>query len=150
LTLQHKPPNPILQDAHVEIDEQSKLVAGHPQISQNDRLVNGTQSIHGFQFHNDPSLNKKIETIAAFQLRIFVHYWDSFLALDSKVSKVKLVRETFLVRRLEQSWTEMLMDLNRCSDYFVSDFVIGHFESGKEFTTEVTEVTEKTRREETT
>jgi hypothetical protein len=67
--------------------------------------VNGTQTLHRFQLHYNSTLDKKIEPISAFQLRLFVYNWHCFLALDSQVPELKLVKEALFIRRFEQART---------------------------------------------
>jgi len=70
--------------------------------------MNGTQTLDGFQFNDNPSLNMKVNSVAAFKLGFFVHNGHWFLPLYPQLSKLKFVRQTFFIGGFEQSRTEML------------------------------------------
>ena len=53
------------QDRHIEIDEQTHPQLAEPQISQQLGLVDGSETLNGLQFDDDPLTYDEINSVSA-------------------------------------------------------------------------------------
>jgi hypothetical protein len=99
-----------------------------PQIGENDRFMDGSQALNRLELYNNSAADQKVHSVATLEFHIFVNDRHWLLSLHCYPAQSEFLRKAFLVRRFEQPWTEKAMNLNRCTDYFMRDFVIGHAE----------------------
>ena len=61
----------------------------------------------------------QIKTVAGIYMQPFVLDRQNQLADKAQITQTKLGTQTFLIRRLKQTWTQSTMYLDRCTDNFL-------------------------------
>lgn len=82
-------------------------------VRQKLGLVNREQFFYRFQFQNHFVLHKEINSVTTIQLQAFVSDREVHLPLKAQSPKLKLVAKALLVGRLQKTWSEMAMNLQR-------------------------------------
>jgi len=59
------------------------------------------QILDGFQFYDNPALNKKTKTVSAIELHFLVDHWEAFLPFYRQFPNAKFLEETFFVGGFE-------------------------------------------------
>jgi hypothetical protein len=101
-------------------------VTGKPQISKNDRFMDGSQALDGFEFDNDSTLDKQINSITAIEFYVLVDNRHRPLALYPKIPQVELFGKALFVCGLKQAGAEESMDFDRRAYDLVRDFIVRH------------------------
>jgi len=78
---QHHPLDPVAQNRDVEVEEQSGVDLGEPQVREQLRFVDRQEALHGLQFHNHSPSHHHIQPGAAIEPHAFVDHRQRNLAL---------------------------------------------------------------------
>jgi hypothetical protein len=92
----------VLQDRLSEVHEQSSLQACQSQVGEELRLMDGQEPIDALDLDDESSLDDKVETVAAVELRALVFERHGSLALEPKPQEREFLSHTVLIRGLEQ------------------------------------------------
>jgi hypothetical protein len=105
------PTDSIYQQFNIEIDEQSDLPAAETKVSQQLRVVNGSQSINGFEFNNDKLVHEDVDAIVEVEENSFVPHWELKLPLERNLAQGQLVADALFISGFEQPGTKGTMNL---------------------------------------
>jgi len=82
LVLINKSANAGLQSYDVEVYQQTDAALRQTQICEQDRIADGRDGLDSLQLNDNAAIDQKIDSIAAFQFRLFVNQGQRFLALE--------------------------------------------------------------------
>jgi len=74
----------------MEVNQKTDAISGKFQVRKDDRFVNGSNLLDGFQFYDDPMLDKNVYSVATFEFYIFIDHGNGFLAFEEDASQGKL------------------------------------------------------------
>ena len=114
----------IYQNTRVEVHEQPHWLARKLEIRKQLCLVDGKHLLHRLQFDDDDAINQQVQALPAINAHTVVDDWDFNLPLDAMPALDKLVVQTGLVRRFEESGSQCTMDRNRCADHAASKGIV--------------------------
>ncbi|HUF68615.1 MAG TPA: hypothetical protein VMM79_08140, partial [Longimicrobiales bacterium] len=103
----------IAEELHIEVEQQTDVVAGQFQVCQNLRDVDGVEPIDRFQLDYYAAFDKQIDPIAAVELRSLVNDGNRHLTLDGDTHTDEFVHETLLIGRLEQPGPQLAVHRDR-------------------------------------
>jgi hypothetical protein len=88
--------------------------------------MNTHNPFYAFQFQDKRVFHENVHPVAAVDLDSLV--LDRKRQQESKCNSTQLefVGQTLLIRRLQQSWAQVTMDLNSASNYPIREFIEFH------------------------
>jgi len=102
----HHPLDTVPQMSDIEIDQQSDLFTAQPKVRKQLSLMDRVNRFDAIQFNHDKILNHQINAIAKLNLLPFIDNRQTNLGHDLQSSHSQFVRQTSLIRTLQQSGAE--------------------------------------------
>lgn len=70
---QYPAPDPFLQYRYIEVNQQTQSPTSEPKVCQQLCFMNRKEDINGFDLDNDTLLNKKVQSITTFKMKLLVN-----------------------------------------------------------------------------
>ena len=113
----------------VEVDEEAEAFVSQFQMGQELLFVYWRDGLHGFEFHDDLVLHNQVCIEAGINTNGLIDHRNSLLAKDTQSSLFQFIRQSCLVNRFQQTWTQSGMHAKRCIDDVACDLVLIHGDS---------------------
>ena len=78
--------------------------------------MNACKTLHCFNLEDDDSFNDQVQPVTAIQPLVLINNRKWFLALHVQATRGKFGRKTRKVRIFQQSWSELVMNLQGRAD----------------------------------
>lgn len=106
----------VFQDGHLEINQQSKLIARCFKIGNDLCSVNWGELIHSLQFHYQFAIDQQVNSAFANRFTL-VDYVDWNLPLEGYAQAFQFQTQCFFIYRFQKSGPEFSMHFNSSTDY---------------------------------
>lgn len=123
--LEHEPSDALLQQRDVEVDEKSDAQSAQLQVGEKLCLMDRREGVNRFDLDQNSVLDHKVHSVSAFQVSLLVDDRQWHLPAECHASQGQLTCEAALVRRLQESGTELSMHLNCRVDDHAGERVAG-------------------------
>jgi len=88
--------------------------------------MNRRQAVDSLELDNHRVRNNQVHAIPTIQPETFVNHRQGPLTDERHSSKLKFVAQTSPISRLQQSWSQLSMHLDRAADDRLGDLIDGH------------------------
>src|SRR5262249_46826827 len=126
LVVVHHSLDSVIEDEHVEVDQQSGAQVQETKVRQELRFVNRVECFLRFDFCDDLLLDHKVRPVAAFQVYLLIDNRNGFLTIDAQTHFCQFVRHAGFVSRLQEAGAENFVDFHRGPDDCTRQIVERH------------------------
>src|ERR1043166_5004620 len=103
----------------VEIQQQSQPPATHPKLAQQFGLVHGFQGRQRPRLHHHFAADQQFHLVGLRQRSSFVAQGERPFSLEARAPEVEFMAQTCLVRRRQESWSQLPVHLHRAGYDFL-------------------------------
>ena len=114
---------PVLQDWHVEVDQQCLLCARQPHVGENLCLVNWQQTFDGLQLDDQPVFANQIDSKSDREIGALVFQGQRHLPFEAHSGEVEFLAHAAFVDTLEKAGAKGTMNSNGAADDDVCEWV---------------------------
>ena len=118
--------NAIFDERHLEVDEQAQTLVGEPQVGQKLLLVNRSENLDGFHFHDHLIFDDQVGAEAGVNAHTVVDHRNRLLPHRAQTPAAQFICQDWIVDRFEQARPERRMDAEGGIHNLLGDGVLGH------------------------
>jgi hypothetical protein len=124
----YETPDAIAQANNIEVEQETDANISQPQVRQDLRLVNGEESFDGLQFHDNDTLDEKVEAVAKIDANTVVDHREDQFLLNNEATDPELVCQAGSICAFHEPRPEHRMYLHRGVDDLAADRIWIHAE----------------------
>jgi hypothetical protein len=100
----------VLDQRHIEIDEQAEAFVRQPEIGQELLLVDWGYQLDGFNFNDDLVFDHQIGSESGIDAEILIDHRDRLLLGRAQTPAAQFMRQDRVIDRFEQAWAKRCMN----------------------------------------